>query len=72
MVYLLSFSAVAFAAVAFVAFTFADTGLDLPNEPLNILPFLVFLSPRPIEILFIVVLKMLNKKKQDTSMYLAL
>jgi hypothetical protein len=28
---------------------FADlAGLDLPKEPLNIFPFLVFISPRPI------------------------
>ena len=32
-------------------------GLDLPNEPLNIFPFLVFLSPRPMVILFLVKFK---------------
>jgi hypothetical protein len=34
----------AFAAVAFLVLA----GLDLPKEPLKILPFLVFLSPLPI------------------------
>ncbi len=35
-----------FFAVFFAAAFFA--GLDLPKEPLNLLPFAVFLSPRPI------------------------
>jgi hypothetical protein len=49
-VYLAAFSVAGFATGAFA---FTVTGLDLPNEPLNIFPFFVFLSPRPIEILFI-------------------
>jgi hypothetical protein len=32
-------------------------GLDLPNEPLKILPFFVFLSPLPMMIFFSVVQK---------------
>lgn len=29
------------------------TGLDLPNDPIKIFPFLVFLSPRPISMMFL-------------------
>ena len=31
---------------------FGLAGLDLPNEPLNLFPFAVFLSPLPIKNLF--------------------
>jgi hypothetical protein len=34
------------------AFLPALAGLDLPKEPLNIVPFLVFLSPLPIVFVF--------------------
>ena len=35
------------------AFFAGLAGLDLPNEPLKILPFLVFLSPLPMIIFFL-------------------
>jgi hypothetical protein len=36
------------------AFFFGLAGRDLPNEPLEILPRFVFLSPLPIVVIFIV------------------
>ena len=42
------------AAAAFFAGFTGLAGRVLPNEPLNIFPFLVFLSPRPIKILLVV------------------
>ena len=36
---------------AFTGLAFFD-GLDLPKDPLNIFPFLVLISPRPIVIVF--------------------
>jgi hypothetical protein len=38
--------------VFFLAVFFAAAGLLLPNEPLNVLPFFVFLSPLPMIIFF--------------------
>ena len=37
----------------FLATFFALAGLDLPNDPLNVFPFLVFLSPLPMMNYFI-------------------
>ena len=34
-------------ALGLPAASFLEAGLTLPKEPLNIFPFLVFLSPRP-------------------------
>jgi hypothetical protein len=35
------------------AFFTGFAGLDLPNDPLKILPFFVFLSPLPMNIIFL-------------------